>query len=390
MSEREEPRPPHRVIGTPQTSPGLLPAAREAARNPRADGGQNDGGHGRNGGGQNGGHGDGQGADMERHGGADEIGFGPLPAEPGNEQHAKNAEKIIALCFFGAFVAGCGFIAAYVGLEVHSVDAALRSNLALGISLSVVLLGIGIGSLLWVRHLMPNVEVSEERHELRNSDADRQAFQQYTVEAGRASQVGKRKLARRTLMLATAPLAAAPLVLLRDLGPLPGTSLRHTAWSPGRRALVYGTLQPLRPEDFTAPGSMITVVPEGFADNADELAKAGVILIKFRPEEIADFPSRYRGSTLVGTKNWMVDNIVAYSKICTHVGCPVALYEQSTHHILCPPHQSMFDAMKGAGSIFCPSARPLPQLPLTTNSDGYLVAKSDFLEPVGPSFWERG
>jgi len=370
MSEIEEPRPPHRVIGTPQTSPGLLPAARDAAR----DGARGTSEQAAQG--------------YPEHEG--ELGFGPLPSEPTEKSHANNAEKVIAVCFVLAFLAGCGFIAAYVGLEVHSVDATLRSNLALGISLSVVLLGIGVGSLLWVRHLMPNVEVSEERHEMRNSAADRQAFQEYSVEAGRASQVGKRKLARRTLMLATAPLAAAPLVLLRDLGPLPGTSLRHTAWSPGRRALVYATLQPLRPEDFTAPGSMITVVPEGFQDDADALAKAGVILIKFRPEEIAGFPSRYNGSTLVGTRNWMVDNIVAYSKICTHVGCPVALYEQSTHHILCPCHQSTFDATKGAEVIFGPAARPLPQLPLTTNSDGYLVAKSDFQEPVGPSFWERG
>jgi ubiquinol-cytochrome c reductase iron-sulfur subunit len=88
--------------------------------------------------------------------------------------------------------------------------------------------------------------------------------------------------------------------------------------------------------------------------------------------------------------NWTVDNIVAYSKICTHVGCPVALYEQTTHHILCPCHQSTFDAPTGATVIFGPAPRPLPQLPLTTNSEGFLVARSDFTQPVGPSFWERG
>jgi ubiquinol-cytochrome c reductase iron-sulfur subunit len=367
MSEIEEPRPPHRVIGTPQTSPGLLPAAREAVQ-PTTEVAE----------------------EQHEHGG--ELGFGPLPATvpPEDEQHAKNAEKVIAALFILAFLAGCGFIAAYVGLEVHTIDATLRSNLALGLSLSVVLLCLGVGSLLWVRHLMPNVEVSEERHALRNSDADRQAFEEYAVEASRASQVGKRKLARRTLMLATAPLAAAPLVLLRDLGPLPGTSLRHTAWSPGRRALVFGTNEPLRPEQFTQPGSMITVVPEGFQDNADELAKSGVILIRFSPGQL-DITPRYNGSTLVGTMNWTIDNtLVAYSKICTHVGCPVALYEQNTHHILCPCHQSTFNAARGAAVIFGPAARPLPQLPLTTDSAGYLVSKMDFQEPVGPSFWERG
>src|ERR1700728_4501606 len=88
--------------------------------------------------------------------------------------------------------------------------------------------------------------------------------------------------------------------------------------------------------------------------------------------------------------NWTVDNIVAYSKICTHVGCPAALYEQTTHHILCPCHQSTFDAANGANVIFGPAARALPQLPLMLDSQGYLAASSDFTQLVGPSFWERG
>jgi ubiquinol-cytochrome c reductase iron-sulfur subunit len=191
------------------------------------------------------------------------------------------------------------------------------------------------------------------------------------------------------MLIATAPLALAPLFLLRDLGPLPGTSLRHTVWRKGLRAVTLGGNRPLRPSDIPTPGSMITVIPEGYADNQDALAKAGVILIKFADGQL-DVPTKYQGGTLVGTMNWTVDNIVAYSKICTHVGCPVALYEETTHHILCPCHQSTFDAAHGANVVFGPAARPLPQLPLTTDADGYLVAASDFTQPVGPSFWERG
>jgi ubiquinol-cytochrome c reductase iron-sulfur subunit len=153
--------------------------------------------------------------------------------------------------------------------------------------------------------------------------------------------------------------------------------------------VVQGTNRPLRPADFHAAGSMITVIPEGYQDDLDALAKAGTILIKFAPGQL-DIPTKYQGNTLVSTMKWTVDNIVAYSKICTHVGCPVALYETTTHHILCPCHQSTFDAANGAWVIFGPAARPLPQLPLTTNSDGFLVAKSDYTQPVGPSFWERG
>jgi len=313
-------------------------------------------------------------------------------------QRGNRAEKVIVACFVLAFLAGCGFIAAYIGLPVgldrlapggNAVDAALRSNLALGTSLAVALLALAVGSLLWVRLLMPDVEIVEERHELQSAPADRAAFAETFKQGAGYSQIVKRPMVRRSLLLGTLPLVAAPLVLLRDMGPLPGTSLRHTVWSPGRRLLVYGTNQPLTAADFSAPGSMITIVPEGYEDDPDALTKAAVILIKFRPGELA-IPVRTQGSTLVGTMNWTVDNIVAYSKICTHIGCPVALYEQTTHHILCPCHQSTFDASTGATVVFGPAARPLPQLPMTVNTDGYLVAKSDFTQPVGPSFWERG
>jgi ubiquinol-cytochrome c reductase iron-sulfur subunit len=250
-------------------------------------------------------------------------------------------------------------------------------------------LALGLGALIWVRHLMPNVEVTQQRHDLRSDEKERRATEAYFKEGTANSQFVKRPLVRRTLMLGTLPLLAAPVVLLRDLGPQPGTSLRHTVWSPGRRLLVQATNTPITPAEFSAPGSMITIVPEGYEDDPDALTKAAVILIKFRPGEL-HIPTRHQGSTLVGTMNWTVDNIVAYSKICTHVGCPVALYEQTTHHILCPCHQSTFEATTGATVIFGPAARPLPQLPMTTDSSGFLVARSDFTEPVGPSFWERG
>jgi ubiquinol-cytochrome c reductase iron-sulfur subunit len=312
-----------------------------------------------------------------------------LPVESDYPEHANRAEKIVVFCFLLAFIAGCGFIAAYIGLGVHTVDKVLRSNLALGLSLSVALLGLGFGALIWVRQLMPDAEMAEERHPMRSSDTERAEFQEYFEEGAAASQFVRRPMVRRSLMLATLPLAVIPIVALRDLGPLPGTSLRHTVWSPGRRLLVYGTNAPLTPAEFSEAGSMITIVPDGYQDDLDALAKAAVILIKFQPG-VLHVPTAYDGSTLISTMNWTVDNIVAYSKICTHVGCPVALYEQTTHHILCPCHQSTFQAAEGARVLFGPAPRPLPQLPLTLDAQGYLVAKSDFTQPVGPSFWERG
>ncbi len=118
------------------------------------------------------------------------------------------------------------------------------------------------------------------------------------------------------------------------------------------------------------------------------MAKAAVVIIKFRPGEI-QFTSANQPVPNKVVANWTVDNIVAYSKICTHVGCPAALYEQTTHHILCPCHQSTFDASQGARVIFGPATRPLPQLPIGVDAEGYLIALGDFNEPVGPSYWER-
>jgi ubiquinol-cytochrome c reductase iron-sulfur subunit len=309
-----------------------------------------------------------------------------LPAEPEDPAHARKAERLVAFCFILSLLASIGFIAAYVGLEVHSLDATLRSNLALGLSMSVAFGAMAIGFTVWVRHLMPHVELTEERHPLASEPADREAFRRTFTEGAEASGFVKRPLLRRTLIAASLPLAAAPLVLLRDMGPLPGTSLRHTVWRKGMRMLVYGPNTPLLASEFNIPGQMITVVPEGYQDNQDALAKATTIIIKFAPGQLVPRRPGQQGTVL----EWTVDNIVAYSKICTHLGCPVALYEQTTHHILCPCHQSTFDAARGARVLFGPAPRPLPQLPIGVDSAGYLIATSDFHVPVGPSFWELG
>jgi ubiquinol-cytochrome c reductase iron-sulfur subunit len=302
-----------------------------------------------------------------------------LPADPDDPVAAKRAERVVAACFILAMLAGLGFIAAYVIFQVHTVEKTFYSNLALGTTMGVAFLAMGAGATIWVRRLMPNVEVSEERHPLASTPEDRAAFAETFEEGAEASQFVKRPLVRRTLIAATVPVAIAPIVLLRDLGPLPRQSLDHTVWKKGTRVVVYGTNRPLTPADFDTPGSSLSVIPEGYADNDTALAKAATTLIKFRPGQL-------QAPTVM---NWTVEGIVAYSKICTHLGCPAALYEQTTHHILCPCHQSTFDATRGAQVLFGPATRPLPQLPLTTNAQGFLVAQSDYHEAVGPSFWER-
>ncbi|MDQ0990436.1 Rieske Fe-S protein [Streptomyces sp. V3I7] len=173
------------------------------------------------------------------------------------------------------------------------------------------------------------------------------------------------------------------LVLLRDLGPLPGTSLRHTLWSKGKLLVNVNTNQPLRPEDV-AVGSLTFAKPEGLEDKAEdfqtEIAKAALMIVRLQPDDIKDKREL----------EWSHEGIVAYSKICTHVGCPISLYEQQTHHVLCPCHQSTFDLSDGARVIFGPAGHALPQLRIGVNDEGYLQALGDFEEPVGPAFWERG
>ncbi|MEW2358980.1 Rieske 2Fe-2S domain-containing protein [Spirillospora sp. NPDC029432] len=317
-----------------------------------------------------------------------------------DEKSAKRAERIVALFFLLAFAGSVAFIAYYIGWSgrdggMHGIHRAKESNLWLGGMMALSFLALAIGVTIWVRRLMTSKPIVQERHEQRASEETRQAFTRDFLEGAEDSGITKRPLLRRTLLLAAAPLGLAPLVLLRDLGPLPEKRLRHTFWGEavkkaksegkkGVRLVVDGTNKPLKVSDFSSPGAMITVLPEGIEEDAhhplNEIAKAVTILINVPADQFK--PAK-------GRENWHVGGIVAYSKICTHVGCPAALYEQTTHHILCPCHQSTFDATDAAKVVFGPAARALPQLPLGVEN-GYLVATDDFPEPIGPSFWERG
>ncbi len=312
-----------------------------------------------------------------------------LPADPDDPRRAKKIEKVVAACFILAMLAGFGFLVAYGTIGVGSIVKARNSNMALGGTLGLAMLLLGIGATIWVRHLMPAVELSEQRHPMKSDAKDVEAFKETFEEGAEASQFVKRPIIRRSLIAATIPLAVAPLFLLRDLGPLPGDSLDTTVWRKGLRLLVYGTGNPLTPAEFSSPGSLVSVGPEGYLDDDDAMAKAAVIIIKFRPGQLSFTNANHPVPGKV-VKNWTVDNIVAYSKICTHLGCPAALYDQNTHHILCPCHQSTFDATEGAKVTFGPATRPLPQLPIGLDSQGYLIAMGPFNQPVGPSFWERG
>jgi len=241
---------------------------------------------------------------------------------------------------------------------------------------------IGMGAIHWARTLMPDTEVVAERHEFRSEEKDREDFVVTVKEQAGSAGLGRRSLIKRSLGLALGLVGLSPLLLLRDLGPLPKKALSTTDWKAGTRLLVDPSGQPIKPSDLEV-GSVAQVLPELPAGTERTLENTGtdaVLLIRLRPEDFNLDAQRL---------SWTHDGIIAFSKICSHMGCAVALYEQQTHHLLCPCHQSTFDVTRAAKVIFGPAARPLPQLAITVDADGYLVAQQGFTEPIGPSFWER-
>jgi ubiquinol-cytochrome c reductase iron-sulfur subunit len=299
----------------------------------------------------------------------------------------KKAERLIAL-FFGLSVVGSIFAAiAYVSFPIVPGDmqSVRNNNLFVGLGMAIALLGVGIGAVHWAKSLMHGHELVEERHPTRGSEETRDAAVEMFSQANAESGFTRRSLVRNTLLgaLVAAPIPA--VVLFRDLAPAkdPIALMKNTMWEPGLRLTRDPSGLPIKASEVTI-GSAFHVIPEGLSDleyhKIEEKAKAAVLLMRLPIESLNETPER---------ASWSYEGIVAYSKICTHVGCPVALYEQLTHHLLCPCHQSEFDVANHCEVIFGPAARPLPQLPITIDAEGYLIAQSDFTEPVGPSFWER-
>jgi len=307
-----------------------------------------------------------------------------------DEKAAKRAEKQVATLFGLSSLATVVFVAAYFLVDpeqagfIPGIGNTNIYNVILGILLAVALLGVGVGAVHWAKTLMPDEESVELRHPLRATDEDRSRVVSELVSGGERAQLNRRPLIKFSLLgaLALPPLALV-LPLVGGLGPLPKDELSKTMWKKGDKLVRDPENTPIKASDVTI-GSVFHVLPEGLLDMEEHVleqkAKAAVLLMRLNPEEIVDAKER----------DWGHEGIVAYSKICTHVGCPVGLYEQQTHHLLCPCHQSTFDVTQDCKVIFGPAKRPLPQLKITVDSEGYLVADSPFREAVGPSFWERG
>ncbi|MFF8912630.1 Rieske 2Fe-2S domain-containing protein [Streptomyces sp. NPDC015032] len=306
-----------------------------------------------------------------------------------DERAAKRSERTVALMFTVSMLATVAFIASYVIFPVDKIvfiwpfGHVSALNFSLGLTLGVALFAIGAGAVHWARTLMSDVEVADDRHAIEATPEVKAKVLADFAAGAEESALGRRKLIRNTMFGALALVPLSGVVLLRDLGPLPEKKLRKTLWSKGKQLINMNTMEPLRPEDV-AVGSLTFAMPEGLSEEAEDfqnqIAKAALMIIRIEPGNIKDKRER----------EWAHEGIVAFSKICTHVGCPISLYEQQTHHVLCPCHQSTFDLSDGARVIFGPAGHALPQLRIGVNSEGNLEALGDFEEPVGPAFWERG
>jgi ubiquinol-cytochrome c reductase iron-sulfur subunit len=301
---------------------------------------------------------------------------------------AKKAERQVAILFLLSAAGTVLLIASYLFIpqDVFIFFPVLGSTnahqLFLGLGMAASLFFIGMGAIHWAKTLMPDEEVVIQRHEFRSSDEDRAEFVKSAKEGAAAAGLGRRSLIKRTLGLSLGLVGLSPLILLGDLGPLPDEKQKMTSWKKGTRLVTDPGDRPIRPEDLEvgAVAQTLPAVAPGAHRKLSDIAKDAVLLIRLRPEEFNLDAERL---------SWTHEGIIAFSKICSHMGCAVALYEQQTKHLLCPCHQSTFDVTRAAKVIFGPAARPLPQLAITVDTEGYLVAQNPFNEPVGPSFWGR-
>ncbi len=287
-----------------------------------------------------------------------------------------------------------------------------------GLTFGLSILAIGIGAVLFQKKFIPEEISVQDRHDGRSPELHRKTIAANLTDALEGSTVKRRKLIGLSLGIGLGAFGAGTLVafigglIKNPWKPVVPTAegkkavLWTSGWTPRFHGetiyLARATGRPgsspfvkMRPEDLDA-GGMETVFPWRESDGDGTTVESEhhlteismgvrnpVMLIRIKPADMSRVVKRK------GQESFNFGELFAYTKVCSHLGCPSSLYEQQTYRILCPCHQSQFDALHFAKPIFGPAARALAQLPITIDKDGYLVANGDFVEPVGPAFWER-
>jgi ubiquinol-cytochrome c reductase iron-sulfur subunit len=317
----------------------------------------------------------------------------------------RRIERTIGLCFMLCALGAIAFVVAFIWWPWEYKSGSNLNKLytpVLGLTLTIALGGLAMGIIIWGKKLLPEEVAVQDRHDGASPHDERKLTAATIVNMGDELGVQRRPLLiKGSLGLAGLGLGAAtvaPLVggLIVSPHTHPNDVLFHTGWDPQANGgkpvqMVHDDMTPVRPEDVSI-GGQITVFPGIPGGNTNEHADSPVLLIHLREddakklrENLVHVPINNPDHTEDGD---MWNNFVAYSKICTHAGCPASLYEQQTNRLLCPCHQSQFDITDNARPIFGPATRRLPMLPLDVEN-GVFVAKSDFRVPIGPAFWER-
>jgi ubiquinol-cytochrome c reductase iron-sulfur subunit len=328
----------------------------------------------------------------------------------------KRAERSVAAWFLLAALAGLAFLLAflfwpfqYVAPDQPGYHMYALYTPIIGATFGLCLLAVGIGVISYVKKFFPSEVSIQQRHDGGSDNLARRTVMAQLAKAGKDTTIARRSLIIRSVGLAGGVIGLGGGVLA--LG-----GLIRNPWKGGARAALWVTAWGaehgekvylrrdngmsgedivknkidlrLRPEDMDA-ASMETVFPFRMADLQDpekldeslHMSDVPVMLIRLRPGE--------KVIQRAGRETFHFGDYYAYSKVCTHLGCPTSLFEAQTNRILCPCHQSQFLATEYAKPVFGPATRSLPQLPITVDDEGYFIARGDFDEPVGPGFWER-
>jgi ubiquinol-cytochrome c reductase iron-sulfur subunit len=276
--------------------------------------------------------------------------------------HLRHGTLLVASAFAVALAAGVGFLYVYWTGANHML---------LGATLALFWGGLGVSLVLYARWLMLDIQADEPREILPSSAPERDSLAADFY--GGASNIRRRGLLTWIAVAAVGFVTSAVLSLFRSLGTSTGDILFSTVWKRGQRLVdADGRLISIHTLE---PGSTIVAFPENDVGNE----RAQTMLVRVEERLMADVPQR--------RADWSPMGYFAYSRVCTHAGCPVGLFEVTTCLLMCPCHQSTFDVLRGAQPTSGPAARPLPQLPLYVDADGMLHAGGGFTTPPGPGFW---
>jgi ubiquinol-cytochrome c reductase iron-sulfur subunit len=286
------------------------------------------------------------------------------PGEP-----SPGAELWVIVLFGFASAAAIAFVVVF-GLDANTQ--------LLGLTLGVALLAVAAALIVISKRLVVSEELVEEYPEI-EQPAEQEKIEQIVDESG--SRFTRKRLVTMAGAGAAGALGLAAVTPLVSFGPVFRTGpFYETPWSRGRR-LVDASGKLYRADEIEE-ADFYSAYPE---HGDPEQIAAPLVVVRLPPRELR-LPGDRSG--------WAPGGIVAYSKICTHAGCAISLYRVPTFApvqprpaLVCPCHYSTFDPATGGTVLFGPAGRPLPQLPLSVDPQGFLRAGGTFSGPVGPSWW---